>query len=76
MLGYKAHAIDSEKLVSPLRVFDHGDGHASILPYDEHGKIDDDALADWAASRGQSSIHRFTQIVLDAVVQVVQKERE
>lgn len=49
-------------------VSDH-DGHGVITPVDSAGKVDQEALREWASSRGTGVTHRLTQAVLDAIVE-------
>lgn len=67
----RAQAIDTDKLAPPLRAFpDRADNphHVSIAPADSEGNIDMEQLREWAASRGGATIHRLTQLAMNAVV--------
>lgn len=72
--GRKAQGIDTDKLKPPLRAIpdDIGRGgvigHVSIAPIGEDGKLDEVQLEAGAGARGSKEPHRFTQILLDAVV--------
>jgi hypothetical protein len=71
----KAQGIDTDKLKPPLRAWpdDTGQGgtpgHVAIAPVDENGEVDVENLEAWASSRGTGPTHKFTQILLDAVVE-------
>jgi len=73
--GKKAQGIDTDKLKPPLGACPDDAsqggtvGHVAIAPLDESGAVDVKSLEAWATSRGTSSIHDFTQILLDAVVE-------
>ncbi len=72
----KAQAIDLDLLRPPLAAI-HDDpetggveGHVAIVPVDANGQIDQQRLDEWASFRETGRVHPFTQIVLDAVVEV------
>ncbi len=73
-VGRKAQGIDLDLLTPPLQPFfdepDRGgtEGHVAIAPADDAGEVDAKALEDWASFRETGQVHRFTQILLDAVV--------
>lgn len=74
--GTKLRVIDSEKLLPPLGVNAHADGHVSIVPKLRDESIDDAELKAWADTRGNDPPHAFTQNVLDAVIHVLEKKEE
>ena len=73
-----AQVIDLGLLESPLRAFgddvDAGgtQGHVAIVPVDASGAVDQELLDEWAATRGTTPSHLLTQILLDAVVDVIE----
>jgi hypothetical protein len=69
----KVVVVDADKLSFPLGIEDHGDGHVSVVPRRADGSIDDEALDQWAASRGGGAPHPLTQKVLEAVVRVLER---
>ena len=74
--GRKAQAIDSERLRLPLKAIPDNpaeggtEGHVAIAPIDAQGRVDQALLDEWASTRGTGQVHRLTQIVLDAIVEV------
>jgi hypothetical protein len=75
--GERAQMIDLGQLSAPLRGIPDDtqvggiEGHVSLVPIDTAGNIDQHGLQDWAASRGTSSIHLFTQMVRSAIIREV-----
>jgi hypothetical protein len=73
--GRKYQKIDLSRLKPPLQGFPDDPaqggtpGHVSIAPADAAGKVDQEQLEEWAATRGTQRTHPLTQIVLDAVVE-------
>ncbi|MGD0542640.1 MAG: hypothetical protein ABSB33_14090 [Tepidisphaeraceae bacterium] len=45
------------------------EGHGVISPVDASGKVDQALLKEWASYRGTGKRHRFTQAVLDAIIE-------
>jgi hypothetical protein len=72
----KAQAIDVGLLQPPLAAIADDpqaggmEGHVAITPVDGTGQINQQQLDEWASFRGTGRMHAFTQIVLDAVVEV------
>lgn len=66
--------INSEKLKPPLKAITDDAtqggiaGHFSIAPVNATGEVDLSLLEAWAAARGTGQMHKFTQLLLDAVV--------
>lgn len=73
--GRKGQAIDTEKLRSPLKAIPDDTaqggsaGHFAIAPVNAMGDVDVEQLHAWAQSRGTGRTHKFTQALLDAVVE-------
>jgi hypothetical protein len=44
-------------------------GHGVIAPVNEAGVVDEALLQEWAACRGTGTRHRFTQAILNAIVE-------
>jgi hypothetical protein len=59
-------AIDEDLLVPPLALHKYGD-HLAIVPKNGE-KIDDTALAEWAAAKRADEPHVFTENVLRATI--------
>jgi hypothetical protein len=74
--GRKAQGIDIDKLKPPLKAIPDDTnlggtpGHFAITPVAETGAVDVQQLEAWALSRNTGQTHEFTQIVLDAVVEL------
>jgi hypothetical protein len=74
-LGEKAQMIDLGQIGTPVRGIPDDpclggrQGHVSIVPVDGSGNVDYPSLQDWAAARGTGSIHPFTQMVRNAIIQ-------
>jgi len=72
--GRKAQGIDLELLKFPLVAFADEvglggrEGHVALVPVDQHGNVDVEALEEWASFRGSEKTHPLTQALLDAVV--------
>lgn len=79
--GRKAQGIETDQLKPPLQAIADDTtqggtaGHIAIAPIDAMGEVDVTQLAEWAMSRGTGRTHKFTQLLLDAVVQPNVKER-
>jgi hypothetical protein len=62
-------------LAPPLRAFFDDpaqggtDGHVALAPANQAGEADVQALEEWASFRKTGQVHKFTQMLLDAVVQ-------
>ena len=75
--GERAQMIDLGQVTGALRGIPDDPGlggtlsHVSIVPVDASGNVDYPSLQDWAASRGTSDIHPFTQTVRNAIVREV-----
>ncbi len=74
-LGRKAQGIDLTKLMHPLKAIPDDvtqggtPGHIAISPVDATGNVDSKGLEEWASYRKTGQTHRFTQMLLDAVVE-------
>ena len=69
-VGGKGQKIDVAKLDSAvLGCYQDEAGHVSIVPIDKDGGLDMIKLAEWAATRGSATLHPFTMIVVNAIVE-------
>lgn len=80
--GEKAQVIDLDRLGSPLRGFadqpgreEAVEGHVSIAPTRPDGSLDEELLADWAASRNTGATHWLTELVKNALVDTIKRPR-
>jgi hypothetical protein len=80
--GGKAQVIDLDLLESPLRGFEDCsfleggiDGHVSIAPAGPDDRVDYGLLHEWAQTRNTEHIHRFTDLVKQALVDTVRRPR-
>ncbi len=78
----KAQVIDLDLLESPLRGYEDEPGleggvvgHVSIAPARPDGNIDQDLLAEWAATRNSGVTHRLTEVVKNALVDSIKRSR-
>jgi len=75
LTGRKAQGIEIDRLKPPLKAIpddpEQGGtpGHFAIAPVDKKGDVDTKQLEAWANSRGTGQTHKFTQILLNAVVE-------
>lgn len=73
--GGKAQKLDLELLKPPLQWFlddptqGGNPGHVAITPATPGGDVDQPRLEEWAACRRTETLHPFTQIVLDCIME-------
>jgi hypothetical protein len=69
-IGKRGQKIDLAKLdPAVLGCFQDEHGHVSIVPVDQAGQLDMIKLAEWAATRGTTTPHPFTTVVVKAIVE-------
>jgi hypothetical protein len=80
-VGDKAQKIALSRLKAPLAAVPDDaaqggePGHVTITVLDASGKVDQQLLEEWAASRDQGAEHPLTQLLLEAVVEEVARRQ-
>jgi hypothetical protein len=80
--GDRVQVIDLDRLENPLHAYEDQpglegamDGHVSIAPARPDGRIDQELLAEWSATRNTNATHWLTKLMKNAIVETIKRPR-